>query len=905
MPRSVLVATVLLSAACSGPSPAPTVPERPPELRLPRDVRPLAYRLELTVAPERDRFSGRVEIDVDLARPAPVIWMHGSDLQVGEASVEVAGERIAATFSQVRPDGMARLVAARTLPRGRATLRLSFGAPWGEALFGLYRARHRGLAYAITQHEAISARRTFPCFDEPAFKTPFEVTLLVPAGDVAVSNSPVLSEKPVDEGMKRVRFAPTPPLPTYLVFAGVGPFDVVTPAPLPPNEVRSRPLPMRGLAPRGQGAELAFSLETAARMLPVLERWFGIPFPYDKLDHLAVPDFAAGAMENAGAITYRDTLLLVDPVRTPEATRLHIGLVIAHEMAHQWFGDLVTLPWWNDVWLNESFATWMEGKVLAAWRPAAMSDLESLRRVHATMEADGLASARAIRQPLLRTADVEGQFDLMSYEKGAAVIDMFARYMGEDRFRAAVRAWLEANAHGTGTTGGLLTEISRAAGRDLAGPFESFLDRPGVPLVSARLACDGSGARLELSQSRWLPVGSGAPGDVRWKVPVCARFEFAGSAREACTLLEGARGTLPLPACPAWVMPNAGAVGYYRWTLGPEDLAHLRDRGLVHLTPQERLSYADALAAGARSATLPWAEAMAGLVPLAADPLGPVAAAPMHFLEATEEDLVSDAIRPRARSLASALYRPRLAELGWEPRPGEPWERRKLREQVVEFLVWTARDPEVRREAARRGRAYAGIADGAFHPEAVSPDLADVALAAAVDEGDEALFSALEARLFAAQDGDTRQRILQALGRVTAPALSARVLRLAGDRRLRVNERTRPLYFQALSAETREAAFSAFRARFDALAPTLPSTSADYLPRIFRGFCDGGKARELRAFLEPRLARFPGARRSLAQATESIELCAALRQAQGASAEASLSTRQAGAPPRGSARLGR
>jgi alanyl aminopeptidase len=482
---------------------------------------------------------------------------------------------------------------------------------------------------------------------------------------------------------------------------------------------------------------------------------------------------------------------------------------------------------------------------------------------------------------------------------------MFARFVGEERFRAAVRSWLAANTHGTGTTDGLLAEISRAAGRDLAGPFKSFLDRPGVPLVAARIACDGSGARLDLSQSRWLPVGSSAPGDVRWQVPVCARFEAAGSVREACAMLDGARGTLPLPACPAWAMPNAGAAGYYRWALGPEDLARLRDQGLAHLSPPERLSYADALAAAARSARLPWAEAMAGLVPVAADPVGAVAAAPMRFLEATEEQLVSEGARPRARALASALYRPHLAELGWDPRPDEPLERRRLRQEVVEFLVWTARDPEVRREAARRGLAYAGVADGHFHPESVSLDLAEVALAAAVDEGDEALFSALEARLFATQDGETRQRILDALGRATAPALSARALRLAGDPRLRVNERAVPLHLQGMRAETREAAFRSLPARFDALVATLSPIMAGRIPRIFRGFCDSGKAEELRAFFGPRLERFPGARGPLAQVAESIELCAALRQAQGASAEASLAARQAGAPPRGSARLGR
>jgi alanyl aminopeptidase len=855
-------------------------------------VRPVAYRLEVEVDPSADRFRGHVAIEVEVVRAAPVVWLHARDLEVARVRVTAGEAEVPAAFAQVTREGVARLAPERPLPPGRATLELTFSGAWNEQLQGLYRVRRRGRAYAVTQLEAIGARRLFPCLDDPGFKAPFEVALVVPRGLVAVSNGPQASREPAGPGRERVRFARTPPLPTYLLFLGVGPFDVVEPPPLPPNEVRGRPLALRGLAPAGEGPRMAALLEATAAVVPALERWFGTPFPYEKLDSIIAPDFAFGGMENAGAIAYFD-LALADPAHLSGPARRRLEGLAAHEVGHQWFGDDVTLPWWEEIWLNESFATWIERRALDAARPDPGRALRWRARVERRTRADELAGARAVRQRLARMSDISGMFDGLTYEKGAAVLDMFERYAGPERFREGIRAWLRAHAGGTGDTDGLLAAISAAAGRDLAGPMATFLDQPGLPLVEARVDCGGGRARLLLVQSRFLPLGSRAERARRWRIPVCARIGAGGAVSGACALLEEERGELPLPACPEWVMPDAGGAGYYRWSLPPRDLERLFARGLERLTPVERLAAGSAVAAAARAGEVPFAEALRLLEPLARDPADEVAAVPLDALETALERLLPQEARPAARARAAALYRARWAALGWEPAPAEPDGRAALRAELLRFLADVARDPEVRREAAARGRAFANPGGAELRRDALAPELAPWGLAVAVEEGDAAFFDAVEARLHASESGEDRTTLLGALAAARAPDLSDRALALSGDPRLRASERGAPLYGfwrsrvpgQASRPETRERALRFVQERIDPLLERLGrGGDLHLLPAAFAGFCEPGRAAELRALFEPRLAAHPELAKGLAEAVERIELCAALREGQGRSA---------------------
>jgi alanyl aminopeptidase len=821
------IASALAVACARTAQPHPGGVDEPAPLgRLPIDVRPIRYALSLDLDPERDRFAGTADIAITLEKPRAVLWLHGRNLRVSEASLELpSGERLAADWSQVDESGVARLALRRCVGPGRAVLHFAWDAPFDPQLVGIYRTTAGGAGYVFSKFEATYARRAFPGFDEPAVKTPFSVTLVVPATDQAVSNAPELEQSPAGDGKKRVRFAETPPLPTYLLAFIAGRFDVVE-APLPPNEVRTRTLPHRGLAVRGNGPRLQTALRESALAIDELEHQFGIPFPYEKIDLIAVPDFQSGAMENAGAITFRDQLLLVDDATASLDQRKAVASTVTHELAHQWFGNLVTMKWWDDLWLNEGFATFIATRVLQAKRPELRPELDEVRAIGRVMDLDELVSARRIRQPILSTHDITNAFDDITYQKGAAILGMFERWAGPARFREGVRQDLRAHSHGNATTADLLAAVSAAAGRDLTAPFESFLEKPGVPLIEASVSCKDGRGILSLQQSRALPIGSKGSRNETWQVPVCVRYSASGALRESCLLLSQREEQVPLVGCPEWLFPNADAAGYYRWALAAQGLADLRGRGYATLSARERISYAQNLASAFRSGALPADVVLAALAPLAADENGAVASQPMDVLDFVHDEIADAALKRKVETEAQRLYGPVLARLGWRAAPGEPTEKRELRGKVVRFLALDMNDASVRAEAARLGRAYLG------------------------------------------------ERVL-----------ARRALSLSFDSRLRQNERPIPFFVQLGQAGSRDGAWEFLRARFDALAPLLPDRYAGYLiASLF--FCDADHAASVREFFTPRIERVNGGPRHLESALEKIELCEARVAAHAAKARA-------------------
>jgi len=849
---------------------------------LPADVRPTHETLALAIDPAGDRFGGTADLAMHLTHPRDQLWLHGRGLAVASAAVTVAsGARLAARWDEVDPNGVVRV----TLPSavsGDVTLHVAFEAAYDPQLVGVYRVRTASGPAVFSKFEAIYARRAFPCFDEPAFKIPYDVTLTVPDAEAVIGNMPVIAETPAGAGRKQVRFATTPPLPSYLIAFAVGPFETRTET-LPPGPVRAAPLAIRAVALRGRGQDTAYALAEEAALLAEQERYFGIAFPYPKLDLVAVPDFQSGAMENAGAITFRDSQLLVDDKITSLGERISVTGVLAHETAHQWFGDLVTMPWWDDLWLNEGFATFLGTRTLEAVRPEFEAELKAVSSANMVMNVDSLASARRIRQPIETPHDITNAFDGITYEKGAAVLTMLAHYVGDDPFRRGLHAYLIAHATGNATTADLIQALEAAAGRELGPLVSSFLDQPGVPAVSAALRCDAGHGRVELSQARWRPIGSTVPNDAIWTIPVCIRAGLTGRVVETCTVLGAATGTLELPACADWIMPNAQAAGYYRSTLPAGDLAHLQGRGTQQLSTAERVMLAHDLEAAFRSGALPGGDVLRGLEPLARDPHGAVAAVPLELWSLIDAYLVDGKPRAALRAHLARLYAPAVASLGWRPSAGEPTQRRLFRADLLGFLALRIEDRAVLAKAAQLGRRLLGLdRDHVRHPDAVAPDLAELALAAAARTGGTEVFDALVAELARAQDAQLRQRTLVALASAREPALVARALDLALDPALHHNERLDALRPLLGSLATRDAAWSWLEAHFDALMPLLPDRFGGRLPGMF-GICDPQRIAELRAFFTPRVDRLTGGPRNLAQALESAEQCAALAEAQRAS----------------------
>ncbi|MFK7986304.1 MAG: M1 family metallopeptidase [Sandaracinaceae bacterium] len=856
-----------------------------PHGRLPEGVTPLAYTVWIEAVPSRDRFRGRVDIRTRLDAATDRIWLHGRELNVTQAEVlPDGGEAVRAVWEQHDEEGVASLTLAEPVEAGEVILSISYDAPFDRQLKGLYRVDTGGESYAFTQFEATSARLAFPCFDEPRFKTPFEMTLSVLPDHEAIANTLVVSETRIGE-MKEVRFAPTLPLPTYLIAMAIGPLDVVEHAPLPANDVRSRPLPFRGVAVRGQGERLAYALEHTGALLADLEAYFGVEYPYDKLDIIAVPDFASGAMENAGAITFRETLLLLDPDNAPERQRRGFAYVMAHELAHQWFGNLVTMPWWDDIWLNEAFATWMGNKVIRHVHPEHQAHVAMVDSVHGAMRADSLANARQIRQPIESNHDIRNAFDSITYRKGGGVLEMFERWLGEDTFRDGIRAYMAEHRFGTATADDLLASLTQTAQRDVTTPFRTFLFQPGVPLLSARRECGDDGNRLHIEQSRYFPVGSEGERAATWQIPVCVRWGSGRQMQDRCTLVTEASADIDLgDACPDWVMPNADAAGYYRFALPPEDLARLMDAGWSRLTERERLSVADNLAAGFDAGTIPAADVYRALPRVAQDDSRAVANTAIEMARFADEHLVADAQRDAFREWADGLFSRRARTLGWGPRRGrsEDGETALLRVSVQAFMAQVAHSERARREAAERGERYLGADE--LDPDAVQGDLVPLTLAMAIEDGDTAMFDRLLARVLASDDALFRGRGMFALANTHDPALSQRVLALNTDERVRVNEVGQTLSQQLSQRETQDAAWTWMQAHFDEVFSRVATTRAGYAPYYVSGFCSEARAAEVEAFFGERIESLPGGPRNLRNALERIRNCAARAEAQRESA---------------------
>ncbi len=891
MLRSLLAAVLLLSASA-------LAAERYPSGQLPDDVRPTHYKLDLTLLPDQENFSGTAEIEIALKQPTAEIWMHGQELKVSSALfTDADGANIDATFSEIPgSEGVAKLTLARPAqgPTGRVTF--VFSAPFNKKLEGVYRTEDAGAYYALSQMEPISARFAFPGFDDPRFKTPYDIALTVREDHVAISNAPEAATERLDGGLKRVRFATTKPLPTYLIALIAGPFDVVTWQPIAKTAIRDREIPLRGIAGKGKGTRMRYALENTAGILTTLEDYFQIPYPFEKLDIIAAQDFSAGAMENAGAIVYRETLLLLDD-DAPLSQKRRYASTHAHEIAHHWFGDLVTPVWWNDIWLNESFATWLANKTTSAWDPKGEYDRGSLRGALGAMSIDSRSSARRIAQPIETNDDIDNAFDGITYEKGGGVLSMFEQYYGVEAFRKGVQLHLQRHAWGNATARDFLQSVADASG-DAKGvaAFESFLNLPGVPLVRAELKCDAKGARVDVQQSRFLPQ----TGRLRrtppqtWKIPLCIAYGDGQSRAQTCSLFEEPKGTIALETktCPAWIMPNADGAGYYRFAL---DKARWDAIGIAanQLNDKEVLAVLDSLEANFANNELDARDYLTGVKALMARKDGATwdaLRALTSRLVWIKDTLVTARMQPAAQQFIADVYGPRYQELGLDPTTAldrsNPVQATLLREPLVNMIAGQAGLPAARAELARRGAAYLGIGgDGKFHSEVIDANLIDEALDVAVQDGGAPVVEAILARLATERDGTQRSRLLGALNRTTNPALAARARALALSPDLRVNEVPGIVFGSMDERENKADAWAWFKSNYDAIKARMPSFTQGGLAGIGGRFCTLEERDDYKRFFERRVNELSGAPRIYATTLEAIDHCIALVESQRPAAE--------------------
>lgn len=760
--------------------------------RLPRTVLPRSYSAELRLDLKQDRFEGTMEVAVDVAAATPRVHLHAVGLTIDSAQALLANgdARVPASIDPDAESETITLNFSEPLPAGRVLLRLSWKGQFSPGLRGLYRAG----AIAVTQFEAADARRVFPCFDEPAFKATWALTLRdVPRGVVALSNGAVVEDSPEQasgDGPRRIRFAPTPILSSYLVAVVVG--DLI-----PSPAVITRGVPIQTWAVPAKKALTSFGQEAAAAVLPMLEDYFGLPYPFGKLDQLGIPDFEAGAMENAGCITFREVALLLDPANAPLSMQKRVAEVITHELAHQWFGNLVTMVWWDDLWLNEAFATWMAFKIVDRWRPEWRIWMDFEGGKASAMALDALQSAHPIRAEIQNAEEAGESFDAITYEKGGAVLRMIEGYLGEERFRDGIRLYMRTHQGGNATADDLWGALGRASGEPIITLANGWIRQVGYPVVSVSLRRDqggdgatggagaGEGFQLALSQRRFFsdPLARENGAATRWMIPMVVRFRDDEGVKEQRILLDQPTALVPLECKgrPRWCVANAEAAGFYRCQYD-EVLLGALGAAVAELSPAARLALLSDQ----------WALVRAGAAPVGAflDLVTGMTDERDHFvldeiagrLSVIDYRHIDAPDRPALQAVVGKLFAKAALSLGWPTPQGaaENDDTRLRRAAVLRAIVLLARVPAFVAEAERQYLTSVAPAQTGTTaaPALLDPNLLDIVVTAAARTANSARFEDLTRRATTEVDPASKRRFLHALARVEEPALLARAVEM-------------------------------------------------------------------------------------------------------------------------------
>jgi alanyl aminopeptidase len=843
----------------------------PPTLRLPEGVRPVKYAADLTLLPDSPTFKARIDIDVTFAAPTTLFYLNAKEIEIAAADVN----KMKLAVKQVNEDFI-ELRAPSKIPAGAAKLHFEYsGKISPKSSEGIFQGRDGDVNYLFTQFEEIDARRAFPCFDEPGFKNPWQITLHVRSSDKAFANTPQVSETAEPDGMKKVVFAPTKPLPSYLIAFAVGPFDVVDAGTVALNDVK-----VRIITPKGKSNEAKYAAEITATLIERLQDYFGIPYPYEKSDSIAIPlTYGFGAMENAGLITYAENILLADPATDTEQRRRGYASDGAHELAHQWFGDLVTLAWWDDTWLNEAFATWTSSKILAEWKPEWKTRVGDLNAKFGAMSEDSLVTTRKIRQEILTNDDISNAFDDITYEKGAAVIRMFEVWAGEKQFQNGVTSYLKHYSYKNARMSDFLDAIAQTGQPRLSAAFQTFLNQPGVPEISVALKCDGAPS-VALSQKRYLPIGSKGSAKQTWQVPVCVRYRSDKGIEQECFLLDQASADFKLTkaaACPSLIAANESASGYYISSYQGNLLDKMVAEGSEFLNPAEQLTLVHDVSSLAGSGDLKIGRALDVAVSFANSPEREIVAQAKDII-AGPKPFVPKTLEANYARFVEKIFGDRARSLGWSAKPGEELETRLLRPNLVPFVA--KYDARLAAEARKLADEWLENRKG------VDADMLRPVLATAADRGDRALFDALLRELKKTQDLRQRGAIIGALGSFRDPKLVAAALDLVIHADIDTRETSALLYSGINDPATERMSFEFVKANFDEILKRAPSGGgSDFgavLPYSAAAFCDAGSEKEYIDFFRERAKKFTGGPRVYEQMLEGIRLCEAEKAAQAA-----------------------
>src|SRR6266481_2182527 len=865
--------------------------------RLPQDVVPEHYSLTFTPDLQKATFAGEAAIQVKIVNPVHSITLNSAELEFQSATIEQGGSVQEAKINFDAPKEQATLTAPAQLMPGPANIRIRFTGILNDKLRGFYLAKTKLRNYATTQFESTDARRAFPSFDEPAFKSTFDITLIVDKGDTAVSNGRIVADTPGPSADKHtLKFSTTAKMSTYLVAMAVGDFTC--------NEGEADGIPIRVCGTPDKKPLGTVAVRYAAEILKFYNQYYGIKYPFGKLDILGVPDFEAGAMENTGAIFYRESLLFIDDQHSSVNSHQAVFEVLAHEMAHQWFGDLVTMKWWDNLWLNEGFATWMALKPSQALHPEWNAALDGVRATNGAMALDSLRSTHPIRAQAETPDEINELFDGISYEKGAAVLRMVEAYVTPDVFRRGVNAYLRKFAWSNAAAEVFWQAITVASGPRVDQIMPAFISQPGVPLASVKSSCvvpqvaapalnrrrakigkPQPKTEVTLTQTRFFsePGAAGSKAE-DWVIPVCIK---ASDAKPFCQLLSRQQQVIPMAGCASWVFANSGAAGYYRTRYEGDVLQKVDAAATTQLNTAERISLVADQSALMRAGQLSVGNYLDLITALNQDAENSVVGTYGGSLNLIHDYLLTSADKEAFRAWVRVNFRPMLAKIGWAPSPGEADDVHNLRSSLIGILGGPGEDPETIQKATALAKKYLE------QPDSVDPSIAPTVLSVAAAYGDSALFQQYLAAMRHRNAPEQFYSLAGALASFHDPQLAQQWLEIIVSPEIRNQDAAEFIADLIRNPETNRVAWEWVKAHWPQVEAQLTLSSGGAIVGATRSFCDAGSRDDVQKFFTEH--KVASSERTLRQTMERIDSCISYRSQQQSSLSAWLQQHSAGA----------
>ena len=816
--------------------------------RLPLNVRPEHYSLSLAPDLAAKSFRGSERLEVTLAEPSAAITLNAIELkiesvkaggQTGTVSYDPAKEQATFTFPQV-------------LPAGAATLEVEYTGLLNDKLRGFYLSKTKARNYAVTQFESTDARRAFPSFDEPAMKATFDVSLTVDAGDTAISNTNIVSDTPAGAGKHTLTFARTPKMSTYLVAFLVGDFAC--------SKGSAEGVPIRVCSTPDKIKLTTFALAAAEHFLTYYDNYFGVKYPMPKLDLIGIPDFEAGAMENFGAITYRETELLVDEKDGAIAEKKRVSSVVAHEMAHQWFGDMVTMQWWDNLWLNEGFATWMENKAAGEWHPEWHFPQDVASELDETLNYDAARTTRTIRAKAETPGQIQEMFDGISYGKAGAVIGMVESVLGAEVFRQGVHNYLAAHLYGNATAEDFWNAQTANSKQPVDKIMASFIDQPGVPLLTFGEVANGT---YPVTQTRFFVGGGGEGKAGTWTLPVCAKT----GGVPACQLLTPSAATLKVGSGEPFFYANALDKGYYRTAYAPSQLKAITAVAESGLSIPERIGFLGDRWALTLSGQAPVGEYLDLALAIKNDTNPQVLNSALGSIGLIRNKIATAEDGAKLDAVVRAEFGPVWAKYA-KAEKSKDFERQQIRSELFHSLG-LADDPGVLNEA------HAITVELLSGKKVDDEDLVDVAVALSAAVGNEDFYNRMLVVSQKAEDPGLQSEALETLAQFKDPALATRTLEYAVSGQVRNQDSWVLIAIELSRSATRELAWTWVKAHWDQVKAQLTTASGGNLISATGTFCSVEKRDEVQEFFAAHPVE--ASERSLAKAVDSINDCVRLR----------------------------